>query len=810
MGSHLSTSSSLAWTQPVPCNRLQVTASSVSAATRPPRACHRLKDTCGALVTASSCAVGVAHARRRQAKVVGRAQSTATVVRQASEASDGSRIVAVVGRDGAGKSKLCAALLDVDAEASRDGYGTYADKMRLLEIEPSEAKRNFSCYNHVYTQPRSDRGLGPRLHLIDTPGHVERMQLTEHALQIAHGAVLVCSVKDNIDNICGRVLTALKDSEKPYAVFLNGLDMADDMDSFDASLEALELRLGQRPLVLYAPLHTSKGPMLLDVLAGTVCSEFECLLVEEGMGTDLADCDLPSDLTTWASELRDRTLEALAAEDDDLMEAYLSDANVSTQELHAALRRAAHAGRVVPFVVGSAKTGLGVDALQDVAQNLLPVGDGNSILKQLGVVPLGSVDFSKDGPFIASVVDQRSYGSKRLMELRVLSGVLRPMQSLKAVGTSVVFSPAKLATHGLQGSLQKTDIAGPGDLVLLEVPEGLDEISNGLCVMDLKMPCNSEAVSPEIKQAPVEDSCVFAVHMESLEPNARDKLAKALETIRLEGQEGFTLVTSDMGEKLLSCRGMLSVELLTERLATEFKVLTLPLGPPHVPYRCTVATNAVATGKHETAGKMKIRKGMAHKQGVHEDGMVRIEVEPLERGAGVKFEHVLPTGDATHGGNVAKNAVAGLERGIRQGLMSAGRGGVPVMDIHVRLTDAAAESEDAAVGAAINAVQKAVEKARAVLLEPIATLAVDVPEGDADKVAADLQARRGDVLDRHPSSGGESQVVDAQVPLRELREYPSALQRLTGGEGVYKYHVEEYREVLPQSVEKEILESELK
>lgn len=258
--------------------------------------------------------------------------------------------------------------------------------------------------------------------------------------------------------------------------------------------------------------------------------------------------------------------------------------------------------------------------------------------------------------------------------------------------------------------------------------------------------------------------------------------------------------------------GALHVQLVRERLAEEFKIIQVPLGPAHVSYQATLHGPATARGTHEGAAKKRtrIRKGIVHKHGGQADAWVRVELTPAARGTGIKIEDPAAEVDPTRGGQVLASAAGGIPLGITRGLKGAGPGGIPITDVRVRVLGAEASGEEAALAdAAEHAVIAAVEEASAgvAVLEPIVQLEVEVPKSSVDGVVEDLQHRRGEVWGTRPSEG-DAETVDAEVPLRELLDYMDALRKLTNGEGSFTYQERGWREV-SSKLEQQIKEKEL-
>jgi len=261
------------------------------------------------------------------------------------------------------------------------------------------------------------------------------------------------------------------------------------------------------------------------------------------------------------------------------------------------------------------------------------------------------------------------------------------------------------------------------------------------------------------------------------------------------------------GETRLHVMGDLHVELIRERLAQEFKILKLPLCSAHVDYQATLRRPAKAMGIHATDGKVRMRKGIVHQSSGKTDATAKVEVTPAHRGEGISIEDPIGEVDVTRGGKVTQEASPGLERGILQGLGSAGPGGIPVTDVVVRVLEAEARDQESAVAAAADAVKKAVDSAPFMMLEPMVHVEVEAPSEVIGSVVEDLEHRHAEVWGVRPSEQG-TEAVEAEVPLRELKNYPGQLKKLTRGEGFFSYQAQGYREVSLQ-LERQILEKEL-
>lgn len=766
----------------------------------------------GTLAAGSSC--GKVKARRR--RHVTRATAAAQQGSDAGAQAD-CRIVALVGVDGSGKSKLCAALLD----SAHLGPGEvpspaqFAQKARLLEMESAENRRNFSCYNHFYSAGASAKCTGPRLVLIDTPGHADRLPLVEQALEVAHVALFVSDAGAEVCASDGGVIAAVQQSNRPTVVFLNGLDRAGAAEGFSVAVKRVEQRLGIRPVPLFAPAPSSgdePGGHILDVLNGTVCSTLEC---SAQLHASHSANSLSDEARHAAVKLREEVLETIASADDEFMERYLEqEGEVPLPDIRAALRRAVAGGKVVPLVVGSAKTGLGVDALRDTLQDLVPTLDGKHVLEKRGFASFDGLPESRDAPFFALAFRQFRHDGAVYLELRVLSGTLRPMQPLHIADVgNVSFTPSELLQHALRGELVKVRMAGPGDIVVIRKPSNLGASGDeDFLVCDVNVELSKKCDNETLQGVGSTDQPQCYVHvleLDSLHRKERDNLLAALKELA-EEHDGMRLFRSESsGEWRLASQGPLHLDLLRERLTEDYNILQFPVHPAPVEYRVSIKAPVSATGKHAHATRARIRKGIQHGGSMKADASVRVELSPLSRGEGVQIEMDSP--------QIEGHLLGALKEGLLHGLQTAGPGATPLVDVGVRLLQVSLEPEKdkekeaaAAREAATDAVRKAVEETPDVaLLEPIVSMELDVPNSNADRVIADLEARRGEIFGSQENVDHEQHVY-AEVPLREIQDYAERFGQLTEGKGVYKIELSGYRDVSKPELKECILSSELK
>lgn len=566
---------------------------------------------------------------------------------------------------------------------------------------------------------------------------------------------------------------------------------------------------------------------------------------------------LPPSAVAEASAYREHAVEALADVDDAVMEAYLDvgpDA-VPAGLLATALRTAVASRSVLPVIAGSAAEGIGIRALDDLLLAFTPAfgegpgwpaheGGGGGVSDAIATADSdaadadaadrdGSVGVRKDSsPYAAEKIYSSGadalaeaawrragglvtpvppdatapvaavvYGlslhaySGRLTEVLVVAGVLSKHAKLVlnpagggrgAVassgggggGGSRRVSPARLLRRRAGGELEEVASAGPGELVCVEKIEGASYGDTLTC---------GERPTLQLRPLPRPyGRCTFTLPV-GADPRADDKLLRALGRILEEDPSLRLSRNEETGELLLSGCGLLHLELVKERLATEAGVV-LPLATPHVAYHETLTGPAVrATGRvvKQTGGSGQY-------------AVVEVEVTPLPRDGGFVWT------DATKGGVVSRSFAAAAGRGAADALRTGPLGGYPLTDVAVTLVDGKMHSVDssenaffhAAAAAVRTAAAKAATAGHATLLEPIMRLAVTVDEAHIGRVSKDLATRRGHLSGFRPAEGDLSLVVvEADVPLATLLQYPKALDALTSGTGTYTMSVARYEAV---------------
>ena len=573
---------------------------------------------------------------------------------------------------------------------------------------------------------------GHRIHLIDTPGHVDFTIEVERSLRVLDGAVVVL---DGVAGVEPQTETVWRQADRhhvPRLVFVNKLDRPGA--DFARCLRDVRTRLRAQPIAVTMPLYDG------DELVGVTDLVEQRELRWSGDGPS-APVVTPAVLSDNLLVARERLLEACAEHSDDVLEAIAYGREVPAQALWQALRVGTLRGQIVPVLAGSAYHHRGVEPLLDAVVALLPSprdrGETDGELAALGF----KVVFDEHG---------------QLTFVRVYRGVLEK-------GMTVLASRAgkKLRI----GRLVQLMADEREEVTRLEAGE-IGAIV-GLPLTGGETICAPEA--PVVLEAITAPEPVMRVAIEAKTSADREKLGVALG--RMVAADPSLRIESDpeTGQSLLAGMGQLHLEIAVERLETEHRV-AVTTGRPLVAYRSTVRR----TVRHELR---HVKQTGGPGQWAH----VVLELGPAERGAGVVFE------DRIRGGAIPREYVRGVEAGVREAAAQGLLGGQPVVDVRVALVDGATHPNDSSelafkIAGAL-AFRAAEAEAEPCLLEPVMALEVSCPEDHVGAVVGDLGRRGGHVLGMDVREADGDRVVHAEVPLAQTFGYAGALSGLTHGRG---------------------------
>jgi len=611
-----------------------------------------------------------------------------------------------------------------------------------------------------------------RINIIDTPGHVDFTIEVERSLRVLDGAV---ACFDGVAGVEPQSETVWRQAEKyhvPRMCFVNKLDRTGA--SFERCVEMIKDRLGARPAVLYLPIGIEGGfKGLVDLVENRAI-----IWLEESLGAKFEYQAIPDDLADAAALARSELIEMAVEQDDDLMEAYLEGTEPTVAQLKALIRKGTLNFSFVPVLCGSAFKNKGVQPLLDGVVDYLPSPldippveglklDGVSVETRPPAddAPMSALAFKiMNDPFVGTLTFARIYSGK--------------METASQVLNSVKDKKEKVGRMLLMHANDREDIqeAFSGDIVALA---GLKDTTTGDTLCALSAPIILERMEfPEP---------VIELSVEPKTKADQEKMGVALNRLAREDPSFRVSSDNESGQTIIKGMGELHLEILVDRMKREFKV-EANIGAPQVAYRESLAKKVDVDYTH------KKQSG-----GSGQFGRIKFTVEPGERGQGVIFK------DEVKGGNVPKEYIPSVEKGIREIAATGSLIGFPIIDFTATLYDGAYHDVDSSALAfeitGRAGMREAAQKAGIKLLEPIMKVEVVTPEDYLGDVIGDMNSRRGQI--QGTDSRGNAQVVEAMVPLANMFGYVNQLRSFTQGRAQYSMQFSHYEEV-PANVAEEV------
>jgi elongation factor G len=611
------------------------------------------------------------------------------------------------------------------------------------------------------------------INIIDTPGHVDFTVEVERSLRVLDGAVAVFDAVAGVEPQTETVWRQANKYEVPRICFVNKMDRVGA--DFPRTVEMIRDRLDANPAVIQLPIGAEADFQgVIDLLTK------RALVWHEGMGEEWEDADVPENLVTEVDDARHQLIDVLSNYDDGIMEKYLADEEITTDDLRRALRTGTLASEIVPVLCGSAFKNKGVQPMLDAVVDYLP--------SPLDLPPTPGTKPGKDDVEERAAADDAPFSALafkimtdpfvgKLTYLRVYSGTLRKGGTV----TNTTKDKKERIGRLLQmhaNHREDKDACFAGDIV---AAVGLKQTTTGDTLSDPAHPIVLEELTfPE----PV-------IHV-AVEPKTKadqDKLSKALYALSEEDPTFRVRSDEETGQTVISGMGELHLEVLVDRMLREFSV-DANVGKPQVAYRETIRKPV------EKIEERYIRQTGGRGQYGH----VVISLEPTGPGGGYEFV------DKITGGVIPKEYIPSVDAGIQEALTSGVLAGYPTVDVRVALTYGSYHdvdsSEMAFKIAGSMAVKKAARAADPVLLEPVMDVEVVTPEDYMGDVIGDLSSRRGRV--EGMEQRGNSHVVRAQVPLSDMFGYATDLRSRTQGRATYTMQFHAYNEV-PDSIAREII-----
>jgi elongation factor G len=674
------------------------------------------------------------------------------------------RNVALVGHRGSGKTSVNEALLFTAGAINR--LGSVADGTTVSDSAPDEKAREMSISGSFSSFRWEDR----KINLVDTPGDPSFVADALAALRVCESAVFVVNGVMGVEVTTSRLWERASELGLARTVFVNMLDR--ERADFFRSLESLKQAFGQHVVATEIPIgseHELEGVIdLIDMKAFRY----------EGEGRDnCQEVEIPAELADQAAEYREKLMDEVAEVSDELMERYLEGEEISHDETVAALKTGVTEGRLFPVTCGAATRNLGINRLLDAFVEDLP-----SPAKKGAVEVDGTVLEPDESKHLVAFVFKTLADpyAGRVNLFRVYQGVMKHDSQVFNTRAHVKERIGQLLVP--QGKENDhTDAFGPGDIGAVAK---LKETHAGDVLSD-----QDEEIPLRLPEMP---RPVMAFAIEAKAKGDEEKMGQALRRLQEEDPTIDFHRDEQTSEQILAGITQIHVEVIVDRMKERFGA-EVELHPPHVPYREAIKAGAKAHARYkkQTGGRGQFAD-------------CHIEIEPLPQGEGFEFVN------AIKGGVIPGGFIPAVEKGVAEAMRKGVVAGFPVQDVRVRLYDGQHHSVDSSEMAfkiaGSMAFKDAMENAQAVLMEPIMTATVAVPEENVGDVIGDLNSRRGRPLGMEPK--GSVTEVKVEVPMAEMLSYAPDLRAITGGQGEYSMELARYEEVpahIAQSVVQETL-----
>jgi len=659
------------------------------------------------------------------------------------------RNIVLLGHGGSGKTSLAEAMLHTSGATNR--LGSVDDKTSICDYYDEEKEHQHSIQSAVVHVEHS----GKLINIIDTPGYPDFIGPAIKAVPAAETAVIVISAAAGIETNTRKLFETATDANKPRLIVVNKIDA----ENTDLAALVKSIRETFGPQCRYANLPAADKESVVDC-------------VDNSIGDSLL-----MDVSAAHTELIESVIEA----DDELMESYLGGEEIGAEKIAGVFVKALKTGTIVPILFTNARKEVGVTELLDLIVKYTPspvqvdaveLKDGESVteLKADSAAALAGLVFRIG-------FDPRS--NMKYSAIRIFSGTLKSDRNLFRNDEKKAIRPGHiLKSQGGENGEIDTGVAG--DIVTLAKVE---ELKIGDLIHDGKV---KGAFSMPVVPEPM-----FSLALEPAARGDEQKISMAME--KLCEEDPCLKITRDQqtNELVASGLGDLHLRVMLEKMDKRFK-LSIKTKEPKIPYRETITAKAEGHYRH--------RKQTG---GAGQFGEVYLRVEPIARGSDPSLEYSWDI----FGGSIPGQFEPAVLKGIKDVMQKGVVAGFPLQDVKVSVYDGKShpvDSKEVAFRAAgKGAFIDALEKAKAVLLEPIVNIEVTVPAENMGDITGDLASKRGKVLGQDMLAGNFV-VIKAQVPLAEVTQYNSQLKSVTGGRGSYSMSLSHY-EVVPGNVQQQVV-----
>ena len=615
-----------------------------------------------------------------------------------------------------------------------------------------------------------------RINIIDTPGHVDFTVEVERSLRVLDGAI---ALFDSVAGVEPQSETVWRQADKysvPRIAFVNKMDRigADFYKAVDTMVD----RLGANAVPVQLPIGAESEFRGIVDLVG-----MKALIYKDDLGAEWEETEIPEEFRGRAEEYRERLMDAVADQDEELLMLYLEGAEIDPDQIRAAIRKATLDIRMTPIFCGSAFKNKGVQPLLDGVVDYLPSPLDRPPV--VGMTPDGEevqLEADEDGPLAALAFKvQADPHVGKLTYIRVYSGTLRSGSYVMNTTKGRRERVGRLLQLHANSREQREEVYA-GELV---AAIGLSQTGTG----DTLVAAEGEAVILEqmVFPEPVID--------QAIEPKTKadqEKLTVALQRLAEEDPTFSVRSDEETGQTVIAGMGELHLEIILDRLLREFRV-DANIGKPQVAYRETIRRRV-----ENVEGRFVRQTG-----GRGQYGHAVINMEPAEPGEGYDFA------DKIVGGKIPREYIPSVDLGIQEAMESGVLSGFPVVDVRVELVDGTYHEVDsnemAFKIAGSMAFKSAEQRAKPKLLEPVMAVEVVTPEEYLGDVMGDLNSRRGRVEGLEPR--GNAQAIRARVPLATMFGYATDLRSTTQGRATFTMQFDRYEDV-PQSIAGEIVDAQ--
>ena len=672
---------------------------------------------------------------------------------------DSIRTIALIGHGGSGKTSLAEALLYAAGVTTR--LGSVDQGTTLLDHEPEEEDRrqslNLSVASFVWE--------GCKVNLIDTPGYADFSGDARSAIRVADLALFVVSGVDGVEVQTELMWKVAAEEGTPRAVFVTKLDR--DRSSLNRTLNELREAFGTG----IVPLVINVGEEA-DLRGVARVSSGQAELYESGNPKGVIASQTPQEVASVLEDAHLELVESVVETDDDLMDAYFEGEEPSQEVIVSVLREAMLAGEIFPVLAGSSSRLIGIDVLADFLKVFAPT----PLERAAPPLSEGRLQITANGGAAAYVF--KTIGDPyvgRISILRVFGGSFKADDHLELAGGPTVRVSNLFFLQGRNPV--------PADQVSCGDVAAIAKVDKATTGSTLRSPGQDAVVLPAVYPKPVMELAVFPRSTQD-----EEKLSTALQRAIEEDPTLAVERRAETAETILAGLGDVHLDVTLARIKRKYGV-EVDTALPKIAYRETIKGRAAAEGKHkkQTGGRGQF-------------GVAFVRFAPRPQGEGYEFI------DSIKGGSIPRQYIPAVDKGIQEAFARGILAGFPVIDVSAEVYDGKYHSVDSDElsfrMAGIAAVRAAGPDLRPILLEPITSLIVKVPEEYTGDIMGDINAKRGRV--NGMDTDGSLRVITAEVPMAEIQRYAVDLRSMTSGRGTFELAFDHYSEIPHQEAQKVI------